>query len=195
MKKIFGKKIILILLIILLAGGGVAAYILLNRDGTEKIDSSAPVVNKIDTVFGYLGSESNYSKFNGLVGMFDSAKYLVKNDANLEPSLIVFAPSNDAFNKEEMKPFDSLSVAAKDQLKLYHMATVFPESETVSANLDLNDGRKIKTLVNRELTISNKNSVIKIIDGKGREALVSKDYAVSSKGDRIYFIDSVLLFQ
>lgn len=195
MKKIFGKKIVLILLIISLVGGGAAAFIILNGDSTEKIDNSAPKVNKIETVFGYLGSESNYSKFNSLVGMFDSAKYLVKNDANSEPSLIVFAPSNDAFNKEEMKPFDSLSIAAKDQLKLYHMAIVYPENGTTPADLELSDGRKIKTLVNRELTITSKNGMTKIIDGKGREALVSKDYAVSSKGDRVYFIDNVLLFQ
>lgn len=195
MKKFFGNKIVLIVLAVLAIGGGAGAFVLLSGGSEKQQDPAAPKVNKIDTVFGYLGSESSYSKFNGLVGMFDSAKYLTKNEANLEPSLIVFAPNNEAFNKEDMKPFDSLAVAAKDQIKLYHIATIFPENVTAAANLELTDGRKIKTLLGRELTIMNKKGVTTITDGKGRDALVSRDYAVSNKGDRIYFIDKVLLFQ
>lgn len=195
MKKFFGNKLVLILLAVLVIGGGVGAFVLYSGGSEKQQDPTAPKVNKIDTVFGYLGSESNYSKFNGLVGMFDSAKYLAKNEANLEPSLVVFAPNNEAFNKEDMKPFDSLAVAAKDQIKLYHMATVFPENATTAANLELTDGRKIKTLLGRELIVINKDGAIKITDGKGRDASVSRDYALSNKGDRIYFIDNVLLFQ
>lgn len=195
MKKFFGNKIVLIILAVVLIGGGAGAFLLLRGSSDKQQDPTAPKVNQIDTVFGYLGSESNYSKFNGLVGMFDSAKYLAKNDANLEPSLIVFAPNNDAFNQDELKPFESLTVAAKDQLKLYHMATVFPENATTAANLELSDGRKIKTLLGRELTVTNKDGKVTITDGKGRDALVNRDYALSNKGDRIYFIDNVLLFQ
>lgn len=195
MKKFFGNKLVLILLAVLVIGGGVGAFVLYSGGSEKQQDPTAPKVNKIDTVFGYLGSESNYSKFNGLVGMFDSAKYLAKNEANLEPSLVVFAPNNEAFNKEDMKPFDSLAVAAKDQIKLYHMAAVFPENATTAANLELTDGRKIKTLLGRELIVINKDGAIKITDGKGRDASVSRDYALSNKGDRIYFIDNMLLFQ
>lgn len=195
MKKIFGNKIVLIILAVLLIGGGVGAFVLLSGGSEKQQDLAAQKINKIDTVFGYIGAESNYSKFNNLIGMFDSGKYLTKNEANLEPSLIVFAPNNNAFDKDDMKPFESLTAAAKDQVKLYHMATIFPENATTTANLELTDGRKIKTLLGRELTVTIKNGTVYITDGKGRDSTVSKDYAVSNKGDRIYFVDQVLLFQ
>ena len=182
-------------MLILVLGAGVAGFALLRGESGESEGTTAPKVNKIDTVFGYIGAESNYSKFNNLIGMFDSGKYLTKNEANLEPSLIVFAPSNSAFDKEDMKPFELLTATAKDQVKLYHMATIFPENATSTANLELTDGRKIKTLLGRELTATVKNGMVYITDGKGRDSAVSKDYAVSNKGDRIYFIDQVLLFQ
>jgi uncharacterized surface protein with fasciclin (FAS1) repeats len=150
---------------------------------------------KVETIFGYIGSETSYSKFNALVGMFDSEKYLVKNDSGLEPSIIVFAPENSAFDKSDMKPFDTLSSSSRDMLKLYHIARIYPASSTVSASLELVDGQKIPTLAGKELTIKKTDSKIVVIDGKGREANVNAMYAITPKGDRIYFIDSVLLFQ
>lgn len=194
MKKFFGKKLVILLIIIALLGGG-ATYWFLLKPSTKSDTQKGPVITKIDSLFGYIGAESTYSKFNTLVGMFDSGKYLEKNQAGLEPSLIVFAPNNEAFASDEMKPFDALPLAARDQIKLYHMAVVYPEAQGQTANLELSDGRKIKTLLGRELLISKKGEVVTITDGKGRDATVSSNYAVSAKGDRVYSINKVLLFQ
>lgn len=194
MKKLFRKKVLLILLAITLLGGG-AVYFFVFRDTASNSINAEPVEIKVDTVFGYIGSESTYSRFNNLIGMFDSAKYLAKNETGLEPSLIVFAPSNDAFDKEDAKPLDNASASSREQIKLYHLARVYPSTETTNPNLELTDGQKIVTLSGRELFVSKKDDFFMVTDAKGREATVSKRYATSAKGDRIYFIDQVLLFQ
>lgn len=194
MKKLFGKKVVIILIFIALLGGG-ATYWFVLKPSSKPTKQEGPIITKVDSVFGYIGAESTYSKFNSLVGMFDSGKYLVKNQAGLEPSLIVFAPNNDAFAKEDMKPFDSLPLASRDQIKLYHMAVIYPEAQGQSANLELTDGKKIKTILGRELIVNKKGDNVTITDGKGRETSVSNNYAVSAKGDRVYYLDKVLLFQ
>lgn len=195
MKKFFKKKVVLILLVILLAGSGVAGYILFfnNSSGSTKTETVTEL--KVDSLFGYLGTETNYSKFNALVGMFDSAKYLVKNEAGLDPSLIVFAPGNAAFEKTELKVLESMNMSGRDQIKLYHIARVYPSAAGVSANLELADGQKVQTLLNREIVVKKDAQKTYLIDGKGRQANISSKYATTSKGDRIYFIDNVLLFQ
>lgn len=195
MKKIFNKKTLIVALIILLVGGGVSSYLFIFKKSNNNSSTQANAEFKVDSVFGYIGSEANYSKFNALVGMFDSAKYLVKNEAGLEPSLVIFAPENNAFEKSDMKAFDTLSASGRDQLKLYHIARLYPATAGASANLDLTDGQKIQTLAGKEVIVKKEANNITITDGKGRQANVSAKYASSSKGDRIYFIDSVLLFQ
>lgn len=194
MKKLFRKKVLLILLAITLLGGG-AVYFFVFRDSTTSNTTAEPTEIKVDTVFGYIGSESNYSRFNTLIGMFDSTKYLTKNDAGLAPSLIVFAPDNEAFDKDDAKPLDSINASGREQIKLYHLAKIYPASETVGPDLELTDGQKIVTLSGRELFISKKENNFVVTDAKGREASVAKRYAISAKGDRIYFVDQVLLFQ
>lgn len=194
MKKFFGKKIVIIAVVSTLLIS-VAVFWFVLRPSSKPSAQQGPTITKVDSVFGYIGAESTYSKFNSLVGMFDSAKYLVKNEAGLEPSLLVFAPNNDAFAKDEMKPFESLPLTARDQIKLYHIAVVYPDAQGQSADLNLTDGKKIKTLLGRELLVSKKDDSITITDGKGREITVSNNYAVSSKGDRVYYLDKVLLFQ
>lgn len=194
MKKIFSKKILLIVLTLVLLGGG-AGYVFIFRDSTTNNVSTEPTEIKVDTVFGYIGSESSYSRFNTLIGMFDSTKYLTKNDAGLVPSLIVFAPINEAFDKDDAKPLDNINANGREQIKLYHLAKVYPASETQGANLELTDGQKIVTLSGKELFISKKENNLVVTDAKGREANIAKRYATSAKGDRIYFIDQVLLFQ
>lgn len=194
MKKLFRKKIILVVLAVLLIGGGAGYFFLFrNSGGTGSVVE--PTEIKVDTVFGYIGSESTYSRFNTLVGMFETEKYLTKNDDGLSPSLIVFAPTNEAFEKDDVKPLETLNSVGKDQIKLYHMAKIYPASTTESAKVELSDGQKITTLSGREIFISKKADSFIVTDAKGREAKVSKKYAVSPKGDRIYFIDQVLLFQ
>lgn len=196
MKKLFGKKNLIISLLFVLLGGGVAGYFLIfNKNNSDADSSQTSKEIKIESIFGYIGTEANYSKFNALVGMFDSAKYLVSNDSGLEPSLIVFAPQNSAFDASDMKPYDSLSSGSRDMLKLYHMARVYPANETVNANLELVDGQKVLMLAGKEIIVKKIDSKTVIIDGKGRQANVDPKYATTPKGDRIYFIDTVLLFQ
>lgn len=195
MKKILLKKKLLLIIAFLVVSSSAIAYVFIKGDSSTSDGTSGPKITQVETLFGYIGAESDYSKFNSLIGMFDSSKYMVENEAGLEPSLVVFAPNNDAFNQEELKPFDAMTLSAKDQVKLYHIATIYPDSPEASVNLELSDDRVIKTLSGRELTVTKKNNNVVLIDGKGRESTVSKDYAVSPKGDRIYFIDKVLLFQ
>lgn len=196
MKKIFKNKVFIFLLIILiLSGGGAGAYFLIYKKKNTTTASVEQKEIKVDNLLGYIGSQSDYSKFNTLVGMFESGKYLTKNDAGLEPGLIIFAPDNSAFAKDDMKPFDSMSATARDQIKLYHMTKIYPSAVGAAADLSLKDGQKIITLAGRELTVKKTETTTTITDGKGRDAVVSNKYAVSAKGDRIYFVDSVLLFQ
>ena len=196
MKSLFGNKIFIIgLIFVLLAGAGGAYFFIYKKDGATSQDASRKTEVKVDSLFGYIGSESNYSKFNTLVGMFDSSKYLTKNEAGLEPSLMVFAPNNEAFSKDDMKPFDSLNALSREKVRLYHMAKIYPLSQGVAASLELADGQKIVTLSGKDLLVKKTDASITIIDGKGRDAIVSQKYAVSAKGDRIYFINNVLLFQ
>lgn len=195
MKKIFKNKLFIISLILVVLGGvaGTYLFVLKPKDSTNTSIEQKEI--KVDNLLGYIGSESSYSKFNALIGMFDSSKYLTKNEEGLEPSLLVFAPSNDAFSDEDMKPFESINAAAREQVKLYHMAKIYPSAVGAQANLELSDGMKIVTLSGRDLTIKKSDSNFIVTDGKGRDALVSSKYAISNKGDRIYFIDNVLLFQ
>ena len=195
MKKIFKSKIFIAVIILLVLGGGVGAYFFVFKDKKTASTTVETKEMKVDSLLGYIGSEGSYSKFNTLLGMFDSAKYLTKNTDGLEPSLLIFAPNNDAFSKDDMKPYDALSSAAKEQIKLYHLAKIYPSSASSQANLELSDGKKVTTLAGKELTIKKSDSVFYVLDGKGRQANISVKYAVTSKGDRIYFVDSVLLFQ
>lgn len=195
MKKLFSKKVLLVILLVLMIGGSSTYLFVFKKTGSENNSNSEQTEIKVDSLMGYIGGESNYSKFNTLVGMFDSGKYLTENEAGLEPSLIVFAPNNSAFSKEEMKPFESLGADSKDKIKLYHMAKVYPEAQGASPSLELSDGKSIQTLLGRELLVKKQEDGFVIIDGKGREAAVDKKFATSNKGDRIYFIDNVLLFQ
>jgi len=196
MKRIFSKKVLLILIILALIGAGAGAgyFFIIRNSGGNSINTE-PTEVKVDTVFGYIDSESTYSRFNTLVGMFESEKYLTNNEAGLSPSLIIFAPNNDAFDKDDAKLLDSINANGREQIKLYHIAKIYPLSETETSNLELADGQKIVTLSGRELLISKNQTNFVVTDAKGREANVAKRYASSTKGDRIYFIDQVLLFQ
>jgi len=196
MKKFFSKKILVVILLLLFIGGGAAAYLMVFKksDSTKQLNAEQTEI-KVDSLIGYIGSQSNYSKFNTLVGMFDFSKYLTKNESGLEPSLVIFAPNNNAFSKDDMKPFETLSADSKDKIKLYHMAKAYPDVLGAKPNLELVDGKSFQTLVGREITVKKRDNGYIVIDGKGREAFVDSKYATSSKGDRIYFIDNVLLFQ
>lgn len=195
MKKLFKSKVFIVLIILILIVGGAGTYFFVFKSKKSTSTTVGQKEIKVDNLLGYLGSETNYSKFNELVGMFDSVKYLVKNTEGLDPSLMIFAPSNDAFSKEDMKPFELINASARDQVRLYHMAKIYPSAAGSQANLELTNGQKINTLSGRELTVTKTDTSFTITDGKGRDAKVSSKYAVSPKGDRIYFIDNVLLFQ
>lgn len=194
MKKFFTKKLIVVVLLLLVAVGAGTYFLVFNKSNN---DSGNKVITeiKVDNLLGYLGGESDYSKFNALVGMFDSSKYLLKNEAGLEPALIIFAPNNQAFEQEDMKPFDSMGAESREKIKLYHMAKIYPADSNSKADLELKEKQKIVTLGGRELLVAKDADMTTITDAKGRDAEVSTKYAVSSKGDRIYFIDKVLLLQ
>jgi hypothetical protein len=120
---------------------------------------------------------------------------LVANAAGALPKLILFAPSNAAFAKDDVKPLLTTSEPAKEDLRLYHAAILYPAADGTGPDLGLSVGQKINTLAGRELQVSKQGAHFVLTDAKGRESTVDLTYMQDDKGYRLYFVNSVLLLQ
>lgn len=194
------KKSLLLLLPIVLLAGGLAYFVIWTGnknnsalEGSGKVNQITEV--KVSDVLLQLTENASLKQFGDFMSATDLSTKFVADSNGALPKLVLFAPSNSAFNDDEVTPLDSTTEPAKEELRLYHAAIFYPAADGVAPDLSLSADQKIKTLAGRELTVTKTGSHFALTDAKGRVAKVDLTYQADSKGNRLYFIDSVLLLQ
>lgn len=102
----------------------------------------------------------------------------------------VFAPTNAAFDKVPKETLNNLMQPA-NRAQLVKVLTYHVVPGRYMA-ADLTDGMKLKTVQGQELTVSNKNGRLMIMDAMGSSANVETQDVVSSNGVS-FVIQSVLM--
>lgn len=190
------KKHWIIIILLVLAAGGAGFYIVQSgKDDKVVEDNSTPKETKVTDIIAALKTDTSYTSFNDFLGALDISAKIVPNQAGAAPKLIVFAPNKAAFEKDGAAQLANIPEALKDELRLYHMALLYPAADGTGPSLELSEGEKITTIVGRELTVRKKGSRFVLVDAKGNEALVNASYTSDDQGYRLYTIDSVLLLQ
>jgi uncharacterized surface protein with fasciclin (FAS1) repeats len=193
------KSLLLLIPVVLLAGALVYFVIWTGNKNDSALDesSSQNQVKEISVPDIQLALKENASlkEFGDFMSATDLSTKLVANSAGALPKLVLFAPSNAAFKKDEIAPLASTPEPAKEELRLYHGAIFYPAADGTGPDLTLSVGQKIKTLSGREIMVSKKGSHFVLTDVKGRTATVDLTYFKDDSGNRLYFIDTVLLLQ
>ena len=192
------KSLLLLLPVVILAAGLVYFIIWSGQKTTDALDNAKtePVKEvKVDDILLTLKENKTLSEFNTFLGVADFGSRTVANEAGELPKLIVFAPTNAAFKKSDIAPLAVTPEPAKDELRFYHAAILYPAADGTSPSLDLAEGQNIQTLINRQLQVKKNGSSFILVDAKGRQAKVDRTYMTDKNGNRLYFIDSVLLLQ
>jgi uncharacterized surface protein with fasciclin (FAS1) repeats len=102
----------------------------------------------------------------------------------------VFAPTNAAFDKVPKATLDNLMLPA-NRAQLVKILTYHAVPGRYLA-ADLKDGMKLKTVQGQELTVSNKNGKLMIMDAMGGSANVETKDVISSNGVT-FVVQSVLM--
>lgn len=193
-------RILLIVLIMLVLGGGGAAiyFFVIKKDDSST--STSPVTKveqdkKVDDVLTYLKSESSLSTFNTLISKIDFAKLQAPNQAGVKPKVILLAPDETAFSKDESKAILKLSDQLKDEVSRFHVVTITPTETNKEAELSLKDGDKLTTINNKTITVKQAANQTTFIDGKGRTAKAIFPKVIGNDGTVLIKIDNILLFQ
>ncbi|MEK7471920.1 MAG: hypothetical protein AAB624_01600 [Patescibacteria group bacterium] len=194
------KKSLLLLIPIVVLAGGLAYFVLWTGNKNDSALDDASSVNqikevKVADILLQLSENASLKQFGDFMSATDLSTKLVVDTAGVLPKLMLFAPSNAAFKKDEMIPLASTPEPAKEDLRLYHAAIFYPNVDGTGPDLSLSKDQKIKTLSGRELLVSKVGSHFVLTDAKARAAKVDLTYQSDTKGNRLYFIDSVLLLQ
>lgn len=190
------KKHWIIIVALVLAAAGAGFFIIRSGDDdTEMEEVAVSVETKVADIFAVIGQDETYSGFKDFLGDVNFATDSVANEAGVTPKLVVFAPNNAAFEKDDVTALKDVPAAVKNELRTYHAAALLPAADGTGPNMDLSDGQKIATLSGRELHVKKVGSKVYLVDVKGREAAVSASYSTDDAGNRLYTIDSVLLLQ
>ncbi len=190
------KKILIALGALVLIGVGAWYFLIFTKPTEDTEITTVSKETKVEDIFQAITTEDRYSDFKDFIGTTDlKTKTAPAAETDAQNSVIVFAPSKAAFDKEEIAPLKDVPANLIEELRLYHVATLKPAEDGTKPSLELKDGQKIATIAGREILVSKKGSLVTLTDAKGRTAKVSASYTVDASGDRIYTIDNVLLLQ
>lgn len=196
MKRLFTSKKFLLILLLAVVAAAVAGYFLLRKSESNTPQEEAIQQEvKADDLFAYLESDEKYSTFFEALELTDFTEKLAPKAPGLDPSFIIFAPDNDVYKSDEMKPYAALSAALKAELAQYHVVILHPATAEEKPSLELTDGKVLTTAAGREIIVKKVKNATVLIDVKGRQVKPVGRYVVDPKGNRIYFTDSALLLQ
>ena len=196
------KTWLVILGVVVLIGGGYAVwkYVLQDSDSNQDTAEVAPPKEvKTDDVFVYVSTDKDMASFNEYVTGLAVQEKVTEQSAGLPEGktakVLIFAPSNEAFESEDAKMLANVPTALTDELRYYYYAMFVPSADGSEPSLELTEGMRLVMLNGRELFVSKKKGAFIVTDAKGREMKVSSRYVVDANGNRIYVIDNVLLLQ
>lgn len=154
-------------------------------DKNSHITDDGAVMDVNHNIVENLSESKNYSVFTSIIEKSGMYKMLSQKGA-----VTVFAPSNNAFDKMDVKTKSRLMSEAgntdREKFLQYHIIG------GIIRSTDLSNGESISTIEGDPLKVSVENGKIKLIGGNGNSAeIVNKD--ILSNNGIIHTVDGVLM--